>query len=79
MMLKRPMSRLNLREFEGLFRAGIAGDVGDSELLERFIRCDDEIGEAAFTALVEWHGPMVLRVCLHERSATDTPPRTPCR
>ena len=63
-MLKRPMSRLNLREFEGLFRAGIAGDVGDSELLERFIRCDDEIGEAAFTALVERHGPMVLRICL---------------
>jgi len=33
----------------------------DRELLERFIRNQDE---AAFAALVERHGPMVLRVCL---------------
>jgi RND family efflux transporter MFP subunit len=73
-MLKRSVSRLNRRQFEGLFRAGIAGDVGDSELLERFMRCDDDIGEAAFTALVERHGPMVLRVCsqaLNDRHAAE--------
>jgi DNA-directed RNA polymerase specialized sigma24 family protein len=32
----------------------------DAELLDRFIRCRDE---AAFTAIVERHGPMVLRLC----------------
>jgi RND family efflux transporter MFP subunit len=63
-MLKGPVSRFNLRQIEGLFHAGIAGDSSDSELLERFLRCSDSVGEAAFTALVERHGPMVLRVCL---------------
>jgi RNA polymerase sigma factor (sigma-70 family) len=37
-----------------------AGDVSDAELLSRFSRHRDE---AAFTALVRRHGPMVLAVC----------------
>ena len=37
--------------------------MSDSELLDRFMRCNDEVGEAAFRALVERHGPMVFRVC----------------
>jgi RND family efflux transporter MFP subunit len=64
MMLKGSVSRFNLRQIEGLFHAGIAGDLSDSELLERFLRHSDSIGEAAFEALVDRHGPMVFRVCL---------------
>jgi RNA polymerase sigma factor (sigma-70 family) len=44
---------------------------GDRELLGRFVRAHDE---AAFTALVERHGPMVLAVCrraLHNASDAE--------
>jgi RNA polymerase sigma factor (sigma-70 family) len=37
--------------------------MSDGQLLARFVRCRDELAEAAFTALVQRHGPMVLRVC----------------
>ena len=73
-MLKGSVSRFNLRQFEGLFHAGVSGDSSDSELLERFIDGGGSAGEAAFTALVERHGPMVLRVCrqaLHDRHAAE--------
>jgi RND family efflux transporter MFP subunit len=63
-MRKATVSRSNLRHIERVFQGGIAGDSSDSELLERFIKCGDAVGEAAFAALVERHGPMVLRVCL---------------
>ena len=62
-MFKGPSSRLRLRELEDLFHTGIAGTLSDSELLERFVCCRDTMGEAAFSALVERHGPMVSRVC----------------
>jgi RNA polymerase sigma factor (sigma-70 family) len=62
-MLKRSVSRLSLRQLEDLFQTGIAGNVSDGELLDRFLRSGDPVGEAAFTALVERHGPMVFRVC----------------
>src|SRR5215213_6434005 len=35
-------------------------DLPDGELLERFVQAHDE---AAFTVLIERHGPMVLGVC----------------
>jgi DNA-directed RNA polymerase specialized sigma24 family protein len=38
------------------------GEVLDPDLLERFVAEHDE---AAFTALVQRHGPMVLGVCRH--------------
>jgi RNA polymerase sigma factor (sigma-70 family) len=38
----------------------LAGEPGDPQLLERFLRRRDE---AAFAALVRRHGPMVLAVC----------------
>ena len=38
------------------------GEVLDPDLLERFVADHDE---AAFTALVQRHGPMVLGVCRH--------------
>ena len=51
------------KHIETLFRAGTAGGLTDGLLLERFLERRDEVAEAAFTALVERHGAMVLRVC----------------
>src|SRR4051794_38396797 len=49
-----------LQHLRGLVAAdGLAG-LSDGELLERFVQRRDE---AAFAALVERHGPMVLSVC----------------
>jgi RNA polymerase sigma factor (sigma-70 family) len=50
-----------------LFTLGAAGSLTDGQLLERFLTRDDpSASEAAFTALVDRHGPMVLGVCLRE-------------
>src|SRR4051794_19761555 len=46
-----------------LFRSGTAAGLSDAQLLERFAARHDEAAEAAFAALVERHGPMVLGVC----------------
>ena len=46
-----------------LYRVGVVGDLTDGQLLERFVAGRDESAEAGFAALVERHGPMVLRVC----------------
>lgn len=43
-----------------LFDAGTMVSLGDGTLIERFATRRDE---AAFAALVERHGPIVLRVC----------------
>ncbi len=54
------------RYLSTLFQAGTAAGLGDRMLLERFADrrdADDPAAEAAFAALVERHGPMVLRVC----------------
>ena len=45
------------------FDVGTVGDLTDGQLLERFTTRGGETAELAFTALVERHGPMVLRVC----------------
>ena len=42
---------------------GVVGDLPDGQLLERFTTGHREAAELAFDALVERHGPMVLRVC----------------
>jgi len=42
---------------------GAVGDLSDGQLLEWFTTRDGEPAELAFAALVERHGPMVLRVC----------------
>jgi RNA polymerase sigma-70 factor (ECF subfamily) len=53
-----------LKQLTTLLRAGRVADLTDGELLERFAeRRDEAAAEAAFTVLVERHGPMVLRVC----------------
>src|SRR5262245_55417189 len=51
------------KQLDGLFRHGAAGHLGDEELLSRFVARRDEAAEAAFAALVERYGPMVLGVC----------------
>jgi RNA polymerase sigma factor (sigma-70 family) len=56
-------SRSIWKQVDGLFRFGTAGQFSDTELLDRFVARRDEAAEAAFAALVERHGPMVLGVC----------------
>ena len=52
-----------LRQLRALFGAGTVVGLTDGQLLERFATRPHEAAEAAFGALVERHGPMVLRVC----------------
>ncbi len=58
------------RGLETLFHLGTIGDLSDGQLLERFTTSGGDAAELAFTALVERHGPMVLRVC---RSSLNDP------
>src|SRR4051812_46145401 len=51
------------RHLHRLFVAGAVGGLTDGQLLERFVARRGEAAEAAFEALVERHGPMVLGVC----------------
>src|SRR3954469_13570478 len=46
-----------------LLGMGAFGGLTDGQLLERFVRRHGEVAEAAFAALVERLGPMVLGVC----------------
>jgi RNA polymerase sigma factor (sigma-70 family) len=65
--MRMPMGPRPKRELFGsisrLYRTGTAVGLSDAQLLERFVQSHDEAAEAAFTALVERHGPMVLAVC----------------
>ena len=56
-------SREVSRHLNTLFHCGATGQISDAELLERFVAGRDEAAEAAFAALVERHGVMVLGVC----------------
>jgi RNA polymerase sigma factor (sigma-70 family) len=56
-------SRQVLRQLNTLFQCGVAGPLSDEELLEQFVAGTQESAEAAFTALVDRHGAMVLGVC----------------
>ena len=51
-----------LSQLRILSQVGVVGALSDGELLERFLTECDPASEAAFTALVQRHGPMVLRV-----------------
>ena len=51
-----------VRQINRLFRDGTAAAMTDGQLLERFATRRPEAAEAAFEALVNRHGPMVLRV-----------------
>ena len=51
-------------DLETLFGVGVVGRMSDADLLALFLRREDVASsEAAFAALVERHGPMVLGVC----------------
>jgi RNA polymerase sigma factor (sigma-70 family) len=52
-----------LRHLRTLFDVGTVAGLTDGQLLERFSAGRGEAAELAFAALVERHGPMVLRVC----------------
>src|SRR5215213_6882027 len=52
-----------LNQIEGLYRFGVVGDLSDGQLVDRFLTGRDGPDRAAFTALVQRHGPMVLGVC----------------
>lgn len=51
-----------VRSFRTLMHLGAVGTLTDGQLLERFL-AGGAAAEMAFAALVERHGPMVLRVC----------------
>ena len=51
------------KDLASLFQEGTLSGLTDGQLLERFLSRRGDGGEAAFTALVERHGPMVYRVC----------------
>ncbi len=53
------------RQLRTVFNLGAIGDLTDGQLLERFAARGGEAAELAFAAIVERHGPMVLRVCRH--------------
>jgi HlyD family secretion protein len=52
-----------VRQLRALFDMGTIRELTDGQLLERFATGGGEAAELAFAALVERHGPMVLRVC----------------
>src|SRR4051794_16862890 len=51
------------RHIHTLFNVGTIGGLTDGQLLEWYTTRGGEAAELAFAALVERHGPMVLRVC----------------
>ena len=53
-------SAASSKHLHTLFQVGMVGGLSDGQLLDRFVEWRDE---AAFAALVDRHGPMVLRVC----------------
>ena len=73
-MAKRPGGAA-LRQLDTLFNLGTLREATDGRLLERFATGHGEAAELAFAALVERHGPMVLRVCRrvlgHAQDAED--------
>ncbi len=63
-----------LKDVRTLLDIGTSTGLSDSQLLERYLLRRDDSAEAAFTALVERHGPMVLRACrgvLHDTHAAE--------
>ncbi|HEV3121830.1 MAG TPA: RNA polymerase sigma factor, partial [Isosphaeraceae bacterium] len=62
-MARGSMSAELVNQLNTLSQVGVVGDLSDGQLLERLVTARDETAQAVFTALVERHGPMVLRVC----------------
>jgi len=51
------------KEIRGLLRAGTSAGMSDGQLLSRFAESRDHASEAAFSAIVDRHGGLVLRAC----------------
>ena len=62
-MTRQTRNAVLQRDVQTLFGFGVVRDSSDRQLLERFLTADHAEAEAAFTFLVERHGPMVLQVC----------------
>ena len=62
-MAGESVSALSLTHLPTLCRVGVVGNLSDGELLASFLTGREEAAEASFAALVDRHGPMVLRVC----------------
>jgi RNA polymerase sigma factor (sigma-70 family) len=62
-MASESVNSLPSKDLSTLFRLGVVGNLTDGQLLESFLAGNKETAEASFTALVDRHGPMVLRVC----------------
>src|SRR5579883_695653 len=61
--MAKDRQRTALRHIHTLFDVGTIGGLSDRQLLEWYTTRNGEAAELAFSALVERHGPMVLRVC----------------
>jgi RNA polymerase sigma factor (sigma-70 family) len=53
----------SLKPLQTLWREGSVGSLTDGELLARFVASTGQTAEAAFSALVERHAPLVFLVC----------------
>ena len=62
-MLGRSVRAELLTGLNALTHVGVAGNLSDAQLLDRFLARGGEAAEAAFEALVARHGPMVFNVC----------------
>jgi len=62
-MASESVKSVSLKDFPTLYRLGVVGNLSDGQLLESFLAGKKETAEESFAALVDRHGPMVLRVC----------------
>lgn len=62
-MRDRAASTDFINQIDILAQIGRVGDLTDGQLLQRFLNGRDGSAQAAFSALVDRHGPMVYRVC----------------
>jgi RNA polymerase sigma factor (sigma-70 family) len=62
-MVSRSVWRDLPNQLTSLLRFGVVGDCSDEQLLQRFLTARDGADQAAFTALVVRHGPVVFSVC----------------
>ena len=64
MMASARTNTVLVGELGRLYSLGSVGSLSDSQLLERYLARDEPaVSEAAFSALVDRHGAMVLSVC----------------
>ncbi len=59
----RRWSVIRLDHLRVLFGLGTVGSLTDGELIDRFLSGGEGVAEAAFTALVDRHGALVLHAC----------------